>query len=584
MNRLHSFINKKFSTFRSKLTVAFIFTSMIPLLLSITIAMSIINNHLEKEFQNQLMSDSILRIQQLENRLEQIVNMQSSLSSSFYTTLTPDNAEKDFSSLSLSRFMSLRSNITSLEYVYPFQKIRIYSDYFPFTSGDNIHFFPLSNLTPEILHTVSLKPFNLNKLDFLFSSDDTCPQTVSFHQTLRNISGNIITIYFIDFELSRVMKDIFSQDSSDISVAIILPESGILYESSGSINYPDKYSCFNQVYTLGSRYQLLLKSSYTDWYYLFESSPVSFVSVNHALFFSYLMVFSFTVLICIIAIMIFPNALSKRIRHFSETLNNIPEEALISPTKNPLDELINSPNPKDEIDDIIMGFYNLFEKNAQLNASIRNHEIEMEKSKFTILQEQINPHFLYNSLDTILICMLMDKKETACNLIKSLSHFYRISLSKGKDILSIKQELEMIESYLEIECVGYDEKIQWHINCEKAFSDAGIPKFTLQPIVENSILHGNFTITGQDLRVLIDVTCSDMIQITVSDNGPGIESTRLEEINKILSSENLNPAIGYGLQNCCQRIRLYFGPAYGIRIQSTDQGTQTIVTLPAIAP
>lgn len=278
--------------------------------------------------------------------------------------------------------------------------------------------------------------------------------------------------------------------------------------------------------------------------------------------------------------MILPNALSKRIRQFSETLSSIPEESLISSTENPLDALVNYSNDKDEIDDIIMSFRNLFQKNAQLNAAVRNHELEMEKSKFTILQEQISPHFLYNSLDTILICMLMDKKETACRLIKSLSHFYRISLSKGKDILTIEQELEMIKSYLEIECVGYDEKIQWHINCEEAAAAAGIPKFTLQPIVENSILHGNFTVTGQMLRICIDIACTDVIQITISDNGSGIEPTRLKEINDILSSENLNPATGYGLQNCCQRIRLYFGCPYGIHIRSNSQGTQTVITLP----
>ena len=146
MNKFKELINKHFSTFRSKLTAAFILTSMIPLLLSITIAMFIINSYLRKETINQLLSDASLEAQQIEARLGQIIDMQNALSSLFSSSLTPDNASKDISSLALSRFESLRANVTSLEYVYNVKKIRIYSDYFPFTNGDSFHFFPLTDL------------------------------------------------------------------------------------------------------------------------------------------------------------------------------------------------------------------------------------------------------------------------------------------------------------------------------------------------------------------------------------------------------------------------------------------------------
>ena len=151
MNKFKELINKHFSTFRSKLTAAFILTSMIPLLLSITIAMFIINSYLRKETINQLLSDASLEAQQIEARLGQIIDMQNALSSLFSSSLTPDNTSKDISSLALSRFESLRANVTSLEYVYNVKKIRIYSDYFPFTNGDSFHFFPLTDLDSSVL-------------------------------------------------------------------------------------------------------------------------------------------------------------------------------------------------------------------------------------------------------------------------------------------------------------------------------------------------------------------------------------------------------------------------------------------------
>ena len=180
--------------------------------------------------------------------------------------------------------------------------------------------------------------------------------------------------------------------------------------------------------------------------------------------------------------------------------------------------------------------------------------------------------------------MLMDKKETACRLIQSLSQFYRISLSKGKDIITIDQELRMIEAYLQIEQAGYDGKITWQISCSDRISSFGIPKFTLQPIVENSIIHGDFISAPTPLTITINVEYTEIIKITLKDNGPGIPQDRQKELNQLLTSNTLIPTTGYGLQNCCQRIRLHYGPAYGLQITSTPKGTQTTLTLPPIHP
>lgn len=589
MNKFKELINKHFSTFRSKLTAAFILTSMIPLLLSITIAMFIINSYLRKETINQLLSDASLEAQQIEARLGQIIDMQNALSSLFSSSLTPDNASKDISSLALSRFESLRANVTSLEYVYNVKKIRIYSDYFPFTNGDSFHFFPLTDLDSSVLRQIASESSGVNRLKAFSSAGTSTGSTASFYKAIKNISGTVIAVYLIDIDLPNTMKSILSPTTDTTALSLLDSKSGLLYSSTQDLLLPDPPDSYetNKVFSSeNSRFRILKKSSYTDWYYLFESSKGSSKIVNQALLTGYLLVFSLTVLLCIIAVIIFPITLSKRIKYFSNTINNIPDEDLASSSAAGaiLDTLVKDSTTGDEIDSIITTFSNLFKKNTQLNTAIRQHELEIEKSKFTILQEQINPHFLYNSLDTIRICMLMDKKETACRLIQSLSQFYRISLSKGKDIITIDQELRMIEAYLQIEQAGYDGKITWQISCSDRVSAFGIPKFTLQPIVENSIIHGDFISSPVPLSITITVEYTELLKITLKDNGPGIPPDRLTELNHLLASQTLVPTAGYGLQNCCQRIRLHYGPAYGIQITSTPKGTQTTLTLPKILP
>ncbi len=596
MDKGRRLIMRYFSTFRSKLTWAFIFTAMIPLLSAIIIALVIINDYLRNDYMNNLDSNSKLKTQQIEAKLEQIISMQDSLSSTFSRALSFDSQKKDISSSSLSQFEVLRATVTSLEYVYDVKKIRIYSDMLPFTTGDSFHFFPLEDIE-SLLRDIALKTSGVNRLDYLYtpadavlSADeayiDESPSILSFYKVIKNIKGEIIAVYFIDVDVENMMDQILFSSENTVSLSVNDGEK-ILYSSvhaEKDVSALDD-ALFRITYSASdSRYQTRTKSSFTDWNYVFELSGKELVNVNKALLLGEFLVFVFTVVLCVTAVIIFPNAFSKRINYFSHAINNIREEELTSSmdTGEILDDLIQDMDYRDEIDDIIISFSNLLKKNAQLNHRIQAHELEIEKSKLTILQEQISPHFLYNSLDTIRICMLMDKKETAGRLIQSLSQFYRISLSKGQDIICIRDELEMISSYLQIEYEGYDGRIKWDICCEPHVAECGIPKFTLQPIVENSIVHGDFSESDFELSIQIRVTCSDRIYIQITDNGSGIPLQKMKQINETLALDNLVPTGSYGLQNCCQRIRLHYGEDYGIELLEASLGACVQITLPEI--
>lgn len=583
------FINKilnTFRTFRSKLTLAFIITSMIPLLLSIFIALNIINNYLEKDSIQTLTSSANLETQQIEAKLEQIISMQNSLSSFFSTSLNASPSGKEISSSALSQFEVIRANVTSLEYVYGVERIRIYSDMLPFTSGDSFHFFPLDSLDPSLLNEVTGFLSGVNSLNFTYSSSDDT-ELISFYKMVKNIKSDIIAVYFIDINLEKTIDQLLST-AENSSVITISSGERVLYRHAGNPELEQELlssdiSDGND--DLRDNYHVERKSAFTDWNYSFTASKKELQKVNFALLSGYLFVFSFTILLCVASIVIFPNKLSKRIQHLSYVINGIDEEDLTttSASEKLLSLVPRTPDHKDEIDDIISSFYDLFQRNMQLNHAVQEHLLEIEKSKFTILREQINPHFLYNSLDTIRICMLMGKKEISCDLVQSLSQFYRISLSKGKEIITLKEELEMISSYLHIEYVGYDEHIRWTFLCPTELENCGIPKFTLQPIVENSIVHCDFFQPDFILSIEIRVfRQKNSIYILISDNGPGIPLEKLKELNTTISSEHFTHTGSYGLQNCSQRIRLHYGMPYGISLEHSSRGSCTCVRLPDI--
>lgn len=575
---------KHFSTFRFKLKLAFILTSMVPLILSIATAFTIINRYLDQEARQTLSSSADLEVQQIEAHLRQMVSLQDSLSAYFSTVLTSNNTkEKEISSASLAQFQALRTNIAGLEYVYGVDRIRIYSDAIPFTSGDDFRFFPLSDMDPSLLDQITGNFSGINHLNYFF---DRTNSSVHFYKMLKNIKGEITAIYFIDTNLGKTINQFLPSDQSSVTLSVLENEEMLYCNDSAPVTELLRFALQlspNQVHSSKENCFLLKKDSLlADWTYVFLAPQKNLNKINLTLLAGYFMVFAFTIILCFIAIMFFPNAFSKRIKHFSEIINNIDDKELTSSTQtcNILKSLTRNTLYTDEIDDIISSFGELFRKNMVLQHSVQDHLIEIEKSKFRILQEQINPHFLYNSLDTIRICMLMGKKETACHLITTLSQFYRISLSKGKDIISVKEELDMVTAYLQIEYIGYDERIQWNFSYPSEVLDYGIPKFTLQPIIENSIVHSNFSDPDFILIIDISIVIDETVTIIISDNGPGISQEHIAEINARLTAGHLTSTKNYGLQNCCQRIHLHYGNAYGIQLLDVPHGSCTRITLP----
>ena len=214
----------------------------------------------------------------------------------------------------------------------------------------------------------------------------------------------------------------------------------------------------------------------------------------------------------------------------------------------------------------------------ELTTRIYNEQTQKKEYELKMLQAQINPHFLYNCLDNISSLITDQKNETATAMVSHLGRYYRAILSKGRNIITIREELELIRAYLEIQLIRIPDLFTYEITVDEDILDFKILKMILQPIVENSVIHGfaGFKNSG---RIKIEGTLQNQtVCILISDNGKGIpEGSR----SSIFAPAPTAIPKHFGLKNIQERIRLKHGEKYGISIKSEQgQGTQIEVRFP----
>ncbi len=213
----------------------------------------------------------------------------------------------------------------------------------------------------------------------------------------------------------------------------------------------------------------------------------------------------------------------------------------------------------------------LMEKQQQDQQSLHRAELEL-------LQAQINPHFLYNTLDSIAILAETDRKEDVIDMVTSLSTFFRNSLNRGEDIITLRAELNQAKSYLEIQQIRYSDILSWSIDVPEEIQDCPVPKLILQPLIENALYHGIKNRRGRGTISITGGQTEKTIILKVSDNGAGMTAEQLRQLQSGIYEEHHS---GLGLKNVHQRIRLYCGEPYGLTFASAPlEGTTVTVTLP----
>ena len=263
---------------------------------------------------------------------------------------------------------------------------------------------------------------------------------------------------------------------------------------------------------------------------------------------------------------------------------------------------------KDEIGRLGRIFNYMTQRNLELITQVDEEAKKKREYELALIQEQVKPHFLYNTLDIIIMLIEMNRSKEASRVTHKLANYYKNSLSGSEEIITIDREKQIISDYLELQTMRYGDKFSYEIDIDDAVKQSEIPKMTLQPLVENAIYHGiknksdwgKIIVTG---TLETNETGEEYVKLSVSDDGIGIAADELCKLNALLAEDDKTKTqedfeekeagitdhdtskggSHFGLYSASHRIKLYFGPEYGAKIESeVGKGTLVYITVPFV--
>ncbi|MFI5369248.1 MAG: sensor histidine kinase, partial [Spirochaetia bacterium] len=238
---------------------------------------------------------------------------------------------------------------------------------------------------------------------------------------------------------------------------------------------------------------------------------------------------------------------------------------------------------RDEIGRLAESFTIMVERIRDLMGRVHQEHQKLRSAELLALEAQINPHFLYNTLDSIIWLSRGGKSAEIIRLVTAMTKLFRIGISNGREVISIGDELEHVRSYLTIQEIRYKDKIDYRIDVPAELYHHRILKLTLQPLVENAIYHGIKNVRRKGFIAVNGRTENGDIVLSVSDSGIGMSSEQMEALRSSLDAHGSSEEsrTGYGLKNVHERLTLFFGSGYGLSFQSEKtRGTTVSVRIP----
>lgn len=372
----------------------------------------------------------------------------------------------------------------------------------------------------------------------------------------------------------KVFEDLLSPvEELNNTQIIIWRDEGILYDSAPYENgvlssmHQDELFTFlktDGIKRLSAAERFYVKSipcENTNWY-ITAVTPYNMLRLDKRnTLILFLCIAAMTLLVALLCSYLFTNNITETIRRLQRYVDNL---------KTGRQEKIHF-NPTDEIGRIGNEFIRVVEENEKLTTNLYKSLYQEKESELIALQSQINPHFLYNALDSIFWMAEEHNAPDISHMTVALSNMFKLSLNNGEKLITIRKELEMVQSYITIQKVRFEDRIRVITSVEEGILDLKIVKFILQPLVENAINHG---IAHKDDGGIITIQIrrkENDILITVEDNGIGFETHDIPI-----------PSHGYAVRNIDDRLKLYYGADYGVQITSVPgQGTTAFVRLKA---
>lgn len=235
-----------------------------------------------------------------------------------------------------------------------------------------------------------------------------------------------------------------------------------------------------------------------------------------------------------------------------------------------------------EIAQLSQTFSNMSRRIKNLLQKIEEDQAELRKSELKALYAQINPHLLYNSLDTIIWAAEQNENDKVIKMTSALAKYFRLSLSKGREVVPVFMEIEHIKNYLIIQKIRYDQMLEYEIDVDKDILVYNTLIKLIQPIVENAIYHGIKNLPGGGKIWIFGKRVDNNINLIIKDNGVGMDEQQLETILTKKINNNLTTG-GVAIPNVHQRIQLYYGKDYGLKFESKlGEGTTVTIVIPIV--
>jgi two-component system sensor histidine kinase YesM len=237
-----------------------------------------------------------------------------------------------------------------------------------------------------------------------------------------------------------------------------------------------------------------------------------------------------------------------------------------------------------EIGVLATGLTRLADSVGQLLNEVREEQEQKRKAEMRALQAQIQPHFLYNTLGSIKHLIDLEERERASVMVGALTRYFRIGISKGRELITVAEEIEHVRSYLMILNIRYNQDFDYTIDVAQELLPLRIPKLTLQPLVENAVYHGIKNKRGKGIVAIKGHTDNDTAVLEIYDNGQGIQPDRLMQLRSYLQADSTGEqTLTFGLWNAHRRLALQFGPAYGLVLDSEEMKfTRVTVRMPRV--
>lgn len=441
--------------------------------------------------------------------------------------------------------------------------------------------YKLASGQPDQLHLIS-HPIGRN---IRAGENISADQVLSFVRAVKAPdTGDVLGVILIDMKLDIIQKLIQSATLGKSGFVFIMDgDGGVVYSPVNKVVYR-----ISGDWLRGSSGKTVKTINHTQYQLLYHSFPeydwriIGVFPLNESLqvvkdiqFFTLLIAFV-TLSLAFAASWYFTNSIVKPVGKLRSLMKKVEEGEL---------HLRYPVKSKDEIGELGNSFNNMVQEIDNLIHLVYLEQKEKREAELKILQAQIKPHFLYNTLDTIQWMAQDRDADDIVDIVVALTNLFRISLSKGRELIPLNEEIQHVDSYLIIQMARYEDKLSYGIELPEDLSNVHVPKIILQPLVENAIYHGIKAKPGNGHIQIGGYREEQKLVLTVEDNGIGFDPGRLNQINEALQQERRGGEDrGYGIYNVNERIRLSYGSGYGLKIESAEgQGTRIEVRLPLLA-